>query len=98
MKQGGMKKAIFTGISGIAAAMILIVTGYAEEKKGALDGAKLYDEHCSRCHFSIRDSIRGGRTMARIKSSLKRPVHDGVPNLTDEQVEAISKALRDVEF
>jgi hypothetical protein len=62
------------------------------------EGKPLDTQNCSQCHGEVENSAKTGRSMNRIRTSLRtQPQHRPVSTLTDEQVLLIAIALKEGE-
>jgi hypothetical protein len=83
----------------VSLTIIYLTSGLCNAENGIIEGATLYENICSPCHYSLEESSKAGRRFSRIKSSLKRlSYHETVPYLRDEELEAIADVLNEVAY
>jgi len=57
-------------------------------------GARLYEKFCSGCHLTLNESVKIGRSKARIKSAIRRiATHSQFARMSDRQIGAIASVL-----
>lgn len=86
--------------------IVLLVTpaGLRAEDAGTLapeslvrQGAGLYAEHCARCHRPLEKTTKPGRSASRLRSAMRQfPAMASLDALTDEQLTAVSAALKTI--
>lgn len=77
----------------LVAGLLMLVMA-APDVHAALDGAALYEQFCSPCHFPLANSTKRGRTVAEIQAAIAtNSVMFQYAVLTPEEVQAIADAL-----
>ena len=77
----------------LAAGLAMLALG-APDVHAALDGAALYEQYCSPCHFTLANSTKRGRTVAEIQAAIAtNSVMFQYAVLTPEEIQAIADAL-----
>jgi mono/diheme cytochrome c family protein len=83
---------------GLFALLAITESVAGEETIFLKEGKPLDTQNCSQCHGEVENSAKTGRSMNRIRTSLRtQPQHRPVSTLTDEQVLLIAIALKEGE-
>jgi hypothetical protein len=83
---------------GLFALLAITESVAGEETIFFKEGKPLDAQNCSQCHGEVEHSAKAGRSMNRIRTSLRpQPQHRPVSTLTDEQVLLIAIALKEGE-
>ena len=79
-------------------AVLFVLVSYSTSYGAPVDGAKLYDKYCSKCHLSLEKSERAGRRAKRIRSAINANIGGmgQLKFLKKEEIEAIAAALAKV--
>lgn len=68
--------------------------GAAAVEPPALDGAALYAEHCADCHKALHKSTKAGRSLLRVRSSIRHYfTMNHLKDLSDAELQAIVDVL-----
>ena len=88
---------LFYGLA-ISASSFADVTKHKSSQSTQIEkGISLYEEFCANCHKSFAKTTKPQRSLSRLRSAIEYiPAKKFLDFLSDEQLEAITSALRTV--
>jgi mono/diheme cytochrome c family protein len=77
---------------------IMASSSWSDEAVSRIDGKKLYQMHCSGCHSDISNTVKGGRSINRVRTAIRMlDQHSHLSSLSDEDILLIAMVLKEVQ-